>query len=805
MRHRDRISFGLLATALITAVMIVGGAQRGTQALVAALVASAIAVQLFAKRRLGRVSPLLVFLGIAIALTAIQLIPMPAGVREALVPQGEVLRRDGAALAGTSPWPSLSLDPAGTLRALCFLLTLAGVAAVATRFATTERGRYGLLAAVAATCGLAAAATGIHALVNADALYGVYEPQHATPPVLGPLLNANHMGSLMALGTVLAGGLAFYTRQKVHLRVTWIVVAFACLLVLLGTLSRGAVLALAFGAVVAGAALVAQRFDGGARHARRSDPLRSQLPIAIVIAFGLGLVIYSSASNVAGQLDNTSLTELSQPSSKYAAWKSSVQLILENPWLGIGRGALEPVFTRVHDPAAFVTFSHLENEYLQAIVEWGVLGAVLLAGAFGWALLKATRRWRDGPLAAAALGAIAGVLLQSAVDFGIELLGLAVPMTIVAASLLPVPLREPRERTARASSLAPIGAVVFGGRVMLPLRPLVAVMRVLVRPVVVRTTTILALAASALLVVQPFARSLQEDHDVLVDGEPTLDQIRATIERHPLDYFAFGQAAGIQMRDASPQAASYLNHAMLLHPSHPGLHRLAARMLVASDRRDQAAVQYALALKGSTRPRRLLTEILVLLPDPDQAALAIPTDRSTVELMARTLSELERPDVTLRWLSRVIARPQRDVAVVDRMYKLALEQRELGFAELAARTRRRIARTTTSRLMLARVLVLQRKPDAVLAELADVAGWRGRIDEKTEAWLFVCDIYLQRRQWDEALSCLHRLEGSGAVTPGQRIEVTRRLNQVKEQRTLEEKEHAIRAMEEKLKGTPRQP
>lgn len=779
MRHRNRITYGLAGAALLVSVLFVGGALRETQALVAVLVAGALGMQLFARRRLDRTSPLLVFLGIAIGLTVLQLIPLPDGLREFLDPTGEGLRSDGAALTGTSPWQSLSLDPAGTLRALTFLVILGGIGFLALRFAASERGRFALLGAVAATCGLAALVSGIHALVNASSLYGVYAPAQATPRVFGPLLNGNHMGSLMALGAVLSIGLAFYTRQRVNLRVLWIVNAIGCVLVVLATLSRGAVLAFAFGLAVTGAALIAQRFesttttDGSRRRRRPASALTNQLPLAIIIAFGLGVAIYSSAGKVATQLDNTSLTELSQPSSKYAAWKSSLALVHESPWVGIGRGALEPTFTRVHDPAAYVTFSHLENEYLQAVVEWGVIGSIVLVLAFGWCLITALRRWRDGPLAAAALGGIAGVLLQSTVDFGLELLGLAVPMTIAAATLLIVPLRESSGSPARTR--------------------------------VIRGAVIAALVAVAVLVLQPAARSVQEDHDALLAKPASLEDVHEVIERHPLDYFGYGHAASLLMRTNDPRAAKYLNHALVLHPTHPGLHHLVARILVATNRHSQAAVQYSLALKGSASPKKLLPEILVLLPDVDDAAAAIPLDIPRVGMMFRTLQELKRSDVAMRWLIRVIAQPQRDTAIVDRLYNLAMSKNAFDFAHQAAKVRMRISRTTTSRLMLAKVQARRGEQDLLLAGLADIATWRGRIDEKAEAWFLVCDVRIDRKQWDQAVECIHRLDGSGAVTQSQRTEVNKRLNFIKEQRTLEARKLAIEAIERDLQRSKPKP
>lgn len=771
MRPRDRISLAIGGAALLTSVLVIGGALRWTQAVVAGLVGLALVMQLGSRRRLDHLSPIVVLLGLAIAWTAVQLIPLPDGVLEALDARGNELRGDGAQLAGTTPWHVISLDPAGTLRGLSYLVTLLGVALLALRIASSERGRYVVLAGVALTCGLAAAVTGVHTLLSAGTLYGIYEPQHATPPILGPLLNPNHLGGLMAIGAVLAVGLAFHARQAVQLRVLWVVIAVGCSATALASLSRGATLALALGIAATIALVIASRL--GAANDDDSRPRRAlinEVPITIVIAFGLAVAVYTSAGKVADQLENTSLTELSQPLSKYAAWKSSFGLLEEAPWVGIGRGALEPVFTRVHAPSAYVTFSHLENEYIQALVEWGVPGAIALGLALAWCIVTAAKRWRDGPLAACAIGACAAILFQSSVDFGIELLGLGVPMILVATTLLGARLRESR-----------------------PLRIVAA-----------RGAMVLALGGAAAVLALPITRSLLEDHDeVTATTDPSLAMLHEMIERHPLDYLPYGATAAAMLLTRDPRASKFLNHALTLHPTHPGLHKLAAQMLIADGRRSQGAVEYALALRGTLAPRNLVVEIVSTLPDVDLAAGAIPIDAINRPQILRTLDELKRDDIAERWLLRVVLGPQHDLALIDQLYQLAMNRRHLPVAEQAARRRLAESHTTTSRIMLDRVLFRREQFEQVLKDLADVPTWRGRIDEQADAWLLLCDTQIEKRAWDPALECLHKLDGSGVIAPTRRHEIAKRITIVDQQRTTEAKQRAIEDMERALRSPPK--
>jgi O-antigen ligase len=768
MRPRDRISLAIGGAALLASVLVIGGALRWTQAVIAGLVGLALVMQLGSRRRLDHASPIVVLLGVAIALTAIQLIPLPDGLLDALDARGNELRRDGAQLAGTAPWHVISLDPAGTLRALAYLVTLLGVALLGLRIAGSERGRYLVLAGVAVTSGLAAAVTGVHALLNASSLYGVYDPQHATPPLLGPLLNPNHLGGLMAIGAVIAVGLAFYQRQAVQLRVLWVVIAVGCSATALASLSRGATLALGLGIAATLALLAASRIGSANEDGPRPHrALINEVPITIVIAFGLAVAVYTSAGKVADQLENTSLTELHQPLSKYEAWRSSFDLVDEAPWLGIGRGALEPAFTRVHEPSAYVTFSHLENEYIQAVVEWGIPGAVVLGLALAWCIVTAIKRWRDGPLAASAIGACAAIVFQSSVDFGIELPGLGVPVVMIATTLLGVRLRESR-------SLA-IGLA--------------------------RGAMIAALAGAAVVLALPITRSVQEDHDqVTASKASSLDELHVMIERHPLDYLAYGEAAAVMLRTGDPRAPKFLNHALTLHPTHPGLHRLAARMLIADGRRPQGAVEYALALRGTLAPRNLVVEIVTMLPEVELAAAAIPPDAINRAQILRSLDELKRDDIAERWLARVVRGPQHDLAVIDQLYRLAMERGDLPVAEEAARRRLAESHTATSRIMLARAMFRREAFDQVVRDLTDVPTWKGRLDEQASAWFLLCDAQIEKRAWDPALQCLHKLDGAGILPPTRRNEIVKRLTIVDEQRTGEAKQKAIEVMERALRS-----
>src|SRR4029079_16771234 len=173
----------------------------------------------------------------------------------------------------------------------------------------------------------------------------------------------------------------------------------------------------------------------------------------------------------------------------------------------------------------------------------------------------------------------------------------------------------------------------------------------------------------------------------------------------------------------------------------------------------------------------------------------------------RSLNEQKRDDIAERWLLRVVLGAQHDLALIDQLYTLAIKRGDLAVAEQAARRRLAESHTSTSRLMLARAMFRREQFDQVLKDLADVPAWKGRIDEQADASLLLCDTHIEKRAWDPALQCLHKLDGSGIIAPTRRFDITKRLSIVDDARTSEAKQKAIEEMERALrspaKGVPR--
>lgn len=766
MRSRDRTTLLVGLVALGTGVLAVGGAPRYVVVLLGALAAITAATQIRSHRRLDGVSPLLVFIGVAVVLTGIQLIPLPDSIVGSLSPTSHELILDGEALLdpaeplvtreadgtqivqrtrASSSWHPLSSDASTTRTELAKFCAYLLIAWMALRAAAAERGRYFLLCGVAGIAGVVALCGVVHELLGATALFGIYTPANARPVVMAPLLNGNHLACLMMFGAITAGGLALHERRAPPIRALWILITIVCILVGLATRSRGGVLGLAAGATVASVVIVLQRLRAKRRRDRR-DVLRVVIPGAVILLCSLVLVVYVGGAGARNDLEQTRLSEFCDPHSKFGAWRSSLALIGEAPILGVGRGGFESAFTRVHDVSGQVTFSHVENEYLQLVIDWGIVGAIAFAIAAGLCLLRVMRRWRDGPLAAAAIGGLSGVAVHSVVDFGMEIPGLALPVILVASTLLYVPL-------------------VAGSR---PLRRYVF-----------RGTFIAVALATALLAALPSSATLSEDHAAFADDKPSLEEARAAFQRHPLDYLSSAYIA--RSAQTSRERVAFLNHAMRLHPTHPGLHRAAAVWLAESGRKAQSAFEFRQALLGSGEPEMLLGDIVKYFPRPEDAALAIPETHPMWHRIVIELGDIKRNDIALQYMLEIVKSnpgPPRELWL--RIESTAEKLLNYVAAERAAVALLDLDRTVGARNDVARIQILGKRFDAAKQTLQFVAQGQLATPEHVDARLMLCGVHIELKEWTPAHACLTELLGAPIATMATRRKIHRQLATVED-------------------------
>jgi O-antigen ligase len=358
-------------------------------------------------------------------------------------------------------WRASTVSRPDTLRGLAFLVTmlLIHVSAAAVLDQREARERFRRLVAL---LGFLIALVGIVQFgAGTDLIYGVFRP-HEHGLIFGPFVNRNHFAGymLMVVPTCLAllahawsrysarVGDAPNARRRVLALTSsqgvdflWAALpASVAIAALVATTSRGALIAFALGFALAGL---------GLRRGGRGVPAW-----AIAVAFVAMAVSWFGVERLAARFGNISL----DAPGRTLVWRDSLRR-MDGLWLrGSGfntfadsmSGAIPWDLPKGADPwpeqierareehraggvrvapgvPGMTWYREAHNDYLQALVETGLPGlALALWGAV--ALLRSARR--DPWL----LMALVGVLLQSAVEFDLQIPAIAVLFVALGAS-----------------------------------------------------------------------------------------------------------------------------------------------------------------------------------------------------------------------------------------------------------------------------------------------------------------------------------------------------------------------------------
>jgi O-antigen ligase len=401
-------------------------------ALLAVLQRPAVAAGL---RRLPGIVDLALLL--ALAAMALQLVPLPDGVRERLTPAAlayERLVRLGGAPGGAR---AISIDPGATMLALVFT---GGI----TLLFWTARAMF--------------ASGGLRTLVRALAWLGLLLAplavlHHLTPlPVLdlawgttprglrpfGPFVNRNDFAAWLIMAIPLVLGYAVAHRESERLagepdgprpaldsRLLWLGGA-ACMMLaaLLLSLSRsgllGAAAGLVFFAWCSKRRLTAGRLRWGA------------IGLGGIVA---GAALYADLGSLAARLEVSFSEGLA---SRVSIWRQVLPVVRDFWLVGSGAGTFQSIMVPYQTMSRFFYISHADNELLQILAEGGLLlmAPVTLGVAAGIALIR--QRLNEDRSAAfwIRLGAAAGIVavaVQNLVEMTLRVPANAALLAILAA------------------------------------------------------------------------------------------------------------------------------------------------------------------------------------------------------------------------------------------------------------------------------------------------------------------------------------------------------------------------------------
>lgn len=445
----DRAARVLLFALLLVVPLPFGSVQPA--AVFAVTAASAVLALLALTRRTFVEGPLasppwLVLLGLFFVVGLVQLAPLSASVLRSVSPAAAALR-DSIPGAVSTP-AAASIHPGATGEYLARLAAFAAIFAVSATLAS--RGGYRSILAAIYASGLFQAAYGsIEYLSGHQHIFG-YVKRFYTDAATGTYINQNHfagaleMSLLVGLGFLLSRLRRSGTGRRPEGWRARIVDLFdgeqartLALATTLAVVALGLVLSysrsgLAFGAM---AALAVTGIDLRVHWDRRRA-----LPLFLLSGAVLILVSLVGWDRVSSDLGKQ-MGGIGFESGRVRVWRDSLSIIADYPLLGTGWGTFRDVYPLYKHESIRLIYDHAHNDYLQAVVEGGVLGAgalLLILALFSWRIATGLARYRGAgfSLLLGAAGGAASLLLHEITDFNLQIPANAVLFSALAGAVL---------------------------------------------------------------------------------------------------------------------------------------------------------------------------------------------------------------------------------------------------------------------------------------------------------------------------------------------------------------------------------
>jgi O-antigen ligase len=400
-----------------------------------------------------------VLLGVFLAFSALQIVPLPAALVRALSPRAygiyAGLVRD--AVIAPSSRLTLSFSPGATVYELVLILCY-GLFGYLILRTVRNRGRAEILIVVILAAALFQAFYGMAETFSGHEMIFGRAKRYGLGSVTGTFVNRNHLAGFLemafplSLGYLLVKARYFAMEKGLSLRrrILWFGQESLQWTLLLGLVpifigvglifskSRSGIMVLVVTAVLAAAAVASWRElsdegdpgGGAGREGRRRFGRILRLVVMIILAaavwIGIGPIIrrFSEADISAD--------------SRRTFYRNTLEMIGAFPWTGTGRGTYVNAYAMYEKVDDRLRLSYAHNDYLEVTAENGVIaGAALILAGFGLVVWLALlwRRRRGSFAKGVGLGTTLGVtalLIHAFTDFNLQITANAVYFTALA-------------------------------------------------------------------------------------------------------------------------------------------------------------------------------------------------------------------------------------------------------------------------------------------------------------------------------------------------------------------------------------
>jgi O-antigen ligase len=377
---------------------------------------------------------------LAIAVIALQLIPLPASVWTQLGPQQAIA--EGFRVLGVAVPPQpLSLTPASGLDSLLGIIPPLAIFAAMVR-SRAYRPQWLAIALIAGTiAGIALGALQVASSGAVQSPWYLYE-ETSTGRGVGFFANADHMATLLIIAIPYLAAIIAAARTASMQRYSAVVaiVVGAALLVLVGLALNGSLAGYGLALPVIAASLLVI-LPPASRLRLWIVALSALLMIGAVTALETTAI---GSGSIGTHASNSveSRSQLVSTTSKAAA---------DFMPFGSGLGSFRSVYHLYEQPQQVteIYVVHAHNDYVELALELGVAGIILMLLFLAWWAAAVWRMWRTaeaGPFARAAAIASAAVLIHSLADFPLRTAAIAACFGMCMALLADSRAAPPKEK-----------------------------------------------------------------------------------------------------------------------------------------------------------------------------------------------------------------------------------------------------------------------------------------------------------------------------------------------------------------------
>jgi tetratricopeptide (TPR) repeat protein len=655
------VAITLSTAAIIMAPLFMGGISPHMTVIVSlpAFLAGLLCFgeRLHSKRRI-RISWFLLLPALGIFSSLLMLIPLPDSVLMFLAPTTTdrvqwvtmALAEEHRALVR----PVLSVAPPLTALSIVRLSAGSAIFFVYTAYLRNEKRRIFTQRLLLAGYCIVFTVALAHQVLSIPHIWGLFPPSGNTV-LYGPMINPNHMTRLHG-----AYGLLFAARALTcSSRTERLWFSFGSALGVVGafaSLSRGGILCLVVAALFLGWLKSRDQAD---RHIEPSSAKKITLKdIAITIGrqiaalSTISAILYIARDKLVTELG--SLADISFESSKTGLYDPALRLINEYWLLGVSNGGFGHVFPSVlkADEWTSHTFTHIENIFLQTVLDHGLfLGSILLGCGFV-ALVTILHRVQSRKLILL-LPALFFLILAEIFDFFLETsAGLFLCLGILGL----------------------ISAhLVAHRRTMREIKPIPAL--------VIFFVLIVTVPWSAWIANRDGIKAM--DHEIKnADPDAALDLLSRAMALYPQDGFAaYRLSALYRQRGDFKNSLQWANRSLILWPNLHSAHMEAARSLVRLGLEDQALIEYKLAWLGK-KDRRIpiLREVSRLTPSVEKRKRILPKGDTYGLSALCTILEREKrlEDAKECYVESIALNPT--VSILTRAVSLAIQMNDKSTA-----------------------------------------------------------------------------------------------------------------------------